>query len=448
MKKNKSALSNYQKFPMLILLVSLVMSIGYATISSITLDLEGEVIAKENEGVFITEINCQNNNGATTHSYSAYESNFKSSISLSNSENTSKVICEIIMYNPDEEDYYYFGEEYLVGEETYSNTDITYALSGIEKGYLLQAKNYVTFTITFHYLNDVIATNNNLNSMINFMFKKGSLNALILLHNDLIISDPTLTDSSNNTSDKSGLYSSTATTNGKVTYYFRGDVKNNYVKFADLTWKIIRINEDGSVRLMLNDRVGGTAHVFKDEAVTFEDMYYSYGSNAKAQVDNWYATTIANTKYDEYVVNGIFCEQAKAKISESWTSGNADMIYFKNYEPNFDCDPDGNGRGLLLNADGSRAKVGLITYDEMVHAGGYHNKENKNYYLYNGSYGIWSMSPGGFSSTAYLWMMRTQGILIDRHVKYGYNLQPVINIKGDLKAIGNGKETTPYEVLI
>ncbi|MEG0799493.1 MAG: type II secretion system protein, partial [Bacilli bacterium] len=37
----------------------------------------------------------------------------------------------------------------------------------------------------------------------------------------------------------------------KPTYFFRGSVQNNYVSFAGKMWRIVRINEDGTVKLIL-----------------------------------------------------------------------------------------------------------------------------------------------------------------------------------------------------
>ena len=34
------------------------------------------------------------------------------------------------------------------------------------------------------------------------------------------------------------------------TYYYRGKVDNNYVSFAGFIWRIVRINGDGSIRLI------------------------------------------------------------------------------------------------------------------------------------------------------------------------------------------------------
>ncbi len=42
-----------------------------------------------------------------------------------------------------------------------------------------------------------------------------------------------------------------------TSYYYRGNVTNNYVKFADKYWRIIRINSDGTVRVIYD---GTSAH--------------------------------------------------------------------------------------------------------------------------------------------------------------------------------------------
>ena len=49
----------------------------------------------------------------------------------------------------------------------------------------------------------------------------------------------------------------TTDTDGKPTYYYRGSVENNYVKFAGYFWRIIRINSNGSIRMIYD---GTSAH--------------------------------------------------------------------------------------------------------------------------------------------------------------------------------------------
>ena len=46
-----------------------------------------------------------------------------------------------------------------------------------------------------------------------------------------------------------------------TSYYFRGAVKNNYVEFANKCWRIVRVNGDGSVKLILhNDNTAGATN--------------------------------------------------------------------------------------------------------------------------------------------------------------------------------------------
>ncbi|MCI5967076.1 MAG: DUF5011 domain-containing protein, partial [Tenericutes bacterium] len=77
----------------------------------------------------------------------------------------------------------------------------------------------------------VVDSDGNLNSVVRNVKVIGAskLSDRVLADNELITALPTLTTSSNNTSDASGLYKSTATNSGNPTYYFRGNVENNYV---------------------------------------------------------------------------------------------------------------------------------------------------------------------------------------------------------------------------
>ena len=273
------------------------------------------------------------------------------------------------------------------------------------------------------------------------------LTKLIKDHNTLITAKPTLTKSSNNTSDASGLYSSTATIDGKATYYFRGDVKNNYVKFAGLDWKIIRINEDGTIRLILNGGIeNNTSYKFNTSQSSYTNMYYSNSNTAKPTVDSWYQTNIGNKEeYDSHVALGVFCEQAKVKFSLSFTSGSATMDGYSRYTPDFRCTTDGNGKGIIDDS-----KVGLITYDEVIHAGGYYNEDNSNYYLYYKKT-YTTMSPAGFQTMfpphAYVWFVNGSGDMDRYDVPNSSILRPVINLNTDVLATGTGEEGSPYVVI-
>ena len=105
-------------------------------------------------------------------------------------------------------------------------------------------------------------------------------------------------------------------------YYFRGAVENNYVKFAGYYWRIIRINGDGSIRIIYdgtsahangessNDRqIGNTVYNNLRNDNAYVGYMYTSGqvhgletdSTIKGVLDDWYTTNIANKGYGDKI---------------------------------------------------------------------------------------------------------------------------------------------------
>ena len=298
----------------------------------------------------------------------------------------------------------------------------------------------VTFKVLGGLLNNNLALKdgNSLNQEVSIY---RVLSKAILEDNKLITATPTLTTSSNNISDESGLYSSTATNTGEPTYYFRGNVENNYVKFAGFTWRIVRVNEDGTVRLIMQDGINDNQTYYFNYPAS--NYYYTNSNQAKNIVDEWYNTNISiNLDYSNNVAIGnYFCEEAKVKSFDNWTSGSATMTTYTSYTPNFKCNNDGNNKGIV------NASVALVTYDEVVYAGGYYAQNNDNNYLYNGNSNnfFYTMSPSGSDgTTSFVWVM-------GRYIGCGsvsgtYILRPVLNINSNTQIIGNGTSSNPYKI--
>ena len=275
--------------------------------------------------------------------------------------------------------------------------------------------------------------------------RKGGVTSLKneIMKNTVVTANPTLTTSSNNTSDASGLYASTDTNTGKPTYYFRGDVTNNYVKFAGFIWRIVRINEDGTVRIVMQDGINANANIaFNSNCDNYSYMYYS-NSEVKLILESWYQTNVGN-KADlakNVAIGAYYCEQAKAKYDDSWTSGSAIMTTYNKYTPDFKCSSDGNEKGIVSSS------VGLLTYDEVVYAGGYHNQNNSNYYLNNSANHWWTMSPAGVWGSSYAWIVLTTGD-ISFNIGIGTRaVRPVLNLTANTQiSDGNGTKENPFVV--
>ena len=259
--------------------------------------------------------------------------------------------------------------------------------------------------------------------------------------------EATLTSTSN-ASSESGLYVSYDTDSGNPTYYYRGAVTNNNISFAGKSWKIVRINEDGTVRVVLNNWVDNTAYKFQSLANNKNYMYYSYKldntvTTAKTILDDWFIKNIVNTGYLDFVAledingNGYFCESAKTAFNTTnRTNGSTSMTVYDTYVPNFKCPTDTNNHSLV------KGYIGLLTYDDIIHAGGYYNVSNSTFWLYSSTHGTMSMSTAGYTgSVAQIWNTDTNG-----KIGYGsgvstYYMRPVINLKAD---VVNTSTTTTY----
>ena len=266
----------------------------------------------------------------------------------------------------------------------------------------------------------------------------------------------------------------TAEDNLGTSYYFRGAVTNNYVSFAGYYWRIIRINGDGSIRIIYDgtsahangesssDRQTGTsAYNSSRDASYYVGYTYQTGaqrpssqnggtaSTIKGVLDNWYQTNIANKGYDDKVVSSPgFCNDRNMASGYSWSATPSSTIRYAAYErlytnktPTLQCS---NTNDIYTT------KVGLITADEVSMAGGT-TSGNSSYYLYTGQ-DYWTMSPysftvGSSSSSAYVSPVFSNGNLGNYNVgRAAAGVRPVINLKADVTLTGSGTQTDPYVV--
>ena len=273
-----------------------------------------------------------------------------------------------------------------------------------------------------------------------------TLNQLILGdgNSNVLSASATLTTDYASAGDASGLYKSVdGETNSGTTYFYRGAVTNNYVSFAGLMWRIVRINENGSIRLLLNDGINNnTKYRFNPSYNNYTYMYYSNSNvenGIKRTVDTWYDNNIKG--YESYIADTEFCEQYKVSPQTNYyNAGNETVVAKENYTSNFKCSTDKNGKGIITS------KVGLLTYDEAVHAGNYPGKSSTSY-ITNVNYWYWLMSPVGvFNKYARAWYVDSGGFISNFSVSTSGVVRPVISLKTGLLATGSGTSDDPYVI--
>ena len=283
-------------------------------------------------------------------------------------------------------------------------------------------------------------------------------------------------------------FSKTATTDEGIykaeddwgtSYYFRGAVENNYIKFAGYYWRIIRINGDGSIRVIYNGEsmaTTGTSTQISTSAFNStynNNMYVGYmytsgqvhglGTNStiKGVLDNWYTTNIANKGYGDQVSKEAgFCGDREPSTSSSTSNGSGGTgtttTYYGGYirlanstkSPTLKCKNNEDMYTVSGSSRGNKAltnPVGLIIADEVAVAGGMLGTNNTTYYLYTGQE-YWTMSPSIFNGVANLFSVYSGGN-ISFSMGSMIGVRPVINIASDVEITGSGTSTDPYVVV-
>jgi len=280
-----------------------------------------------------------------------------------------------------------------------------------------------------------------------------------------------------------------------VTYYYAGAVDNNWVKFANLYWRIVRINGDGTIRLIYNgtttDQTGETTQIgrsaFNEQDNDNAYVGYMYGtpgsdtyeathanindSAIKIVLDDWYKTNILDKGFSAKVdMNAGYCSDKTPSTVYTLTNGLGgtetittyygaytrfwtNAIVNTNPTPTLKCKNTNNLYTTSVSSKGNKAltyPVGLITTDEVNAAGAVAGTVNSSYYLHTRQ-NYWTMSPAyyvsRFTYPAGVFCVNADGTLGAPGVNYTYGIRPVINLKADTTfSSGDGTSTNPYVV--
>ena len=239
-------------------------------------------------------------------------------------------------------------------------------------------------------------------------------------------------------------------------YYYRGNVENNYIKFGkyqttetinyttsnaksasvthnqnyDIIWRIVGINQDGSLRLVLNDLIG---------YAPIDQSYESYStSSIKNILNTWYETHLLDL--EEYIVDNKFCQDI--------TGIGTNPIYYGSYTRNVTSNTPSTlceGKNRYIEDEGY--PINLLSIDEAAIAGWNYTNAVSNNYL-NRNYNMWTMSPMSESTDKVQY-----GSLVNNKISYSnaktdnLAIVPVINLTADAILTGIGTNDNKYQVI-
>lgn len=250
--------------------------------------------------------------------------------------------------------------------------------------------------------------------------------------------------------------------NGTNNFISFGIIKTGANAGKNMIWRIIRVNGDGTIRLIYAGDIGSSKFNSNyDDAVYTGYMYsesvrsgLSKDSDVKNYIDSWYKDNLSNTKYEEFIAPSIFCVNRNSYTTPLRTSSaygfGSDLQYFEDFNKtytDFKCDsvPDRFDTRINyetvsgLNGNGALTyMVGLLTAAEAM----------KINISVKGSGETWTLSPAYFNRKAYTYYT-SGGSTNPTDVDSLKKVRPVISIKADTQMVKKtdsnyGTEANPF----
>lgn len=287
-------------------------------------------------------------------------------------------------------------------------------------------------------------------------------------------------------------------------YYYRGNVEDNYLNFAGKCWRIVRIAGDGSIKIILEDAynkcdddeytgnwsIGEADYGFEAVNISTTGTFYTNSLNylnnsttaIKYKLDNWLKGSGIDTnklKYDTWCLGDsgkVYDYDSGALLTDSREHLTLNNLKYGQFI--YDGYKRIKGVGQTPTAtlkcyglNQTTSFIGTLTADEVVYAGAKFIENNDAYYLTgsnDNSRGWWTLTPSyrryqNSNSIDEIFYV-SSGYLGSRSVCYykscksvsgttgsGYSyrglVRPAITLKKDTyNYIGSGTKLDPYEV--
>ena len=226
----------------------------------------------------------------------------------------------------------------------------------------------------------------------------------------------------------------------KDVYYYMGSNPKNWIQFSGYYWRIIKINADGSIKLVFEG-------VKNDTTITENGTVGSYQYDS-SNSNNYASSSIKSflqSWYDSSIV-----DKNKAKVqSTEWCIGK--ITYDTNGTPketflNNECSSTSTSSpiSLLSGSDYLYASADTSCLTAYKTTGDYGNSCKNNNYLYKSGYNYWSIT--GDVTSSDVWEIKSSGSLGSPIASSNSsNVRPVINLIGSVIIDrGTGSFDNPY----
>ncbi len=269
-------------------------------------------------------------------------------------------------------------------------------------------------------------------------------------------------------------------------YYYRGNVQDNYIDFNNMCWRIVRIEGDGAIKLILEDKENTCKTAIGGENSFIGTGQYGYNITTLNGVENVKVADYENctsnksdcmkTKFDKWFNENNFDKRLLKE--DTWNLGDLNTFYSWDNQQKVEFS---NNSQLLFNTslkvrelklpmtlqkseNESTIKdyIATLSAEELAYLGAKWNTSNTNYYLYNKSHDWVLLSlhkivgneihpffvaSEKVDSGSWWHTYNGMGSIIEMSYGLSLRLRPSIVLKEDIKLIdGNGTKEYAYKI--
>jgi len=434
--------------------VLLLMVVGYAAFST-ALNINGTSSISSNWDIKITKIETQNIIGEASNAeeptgVDTLTATFKTNL-VSPGDSISYKITVSNLGNLD-------AKLEKINVTDSNNPAIKFETSGLEEGTVLSAGGTADLTVTVTYDSNVTSQPENTKGTISVTLDYVQADG----NGTVTPSDPTAADKLIETAVTTGdgLYQDEYE-DGR--YIYKGTNPNNYIRFNDETWRILSVENDGTLKIMKKDSIGNiewdATGTRSSSTSTYCTDASDYSCNAWSKMEGTWTngsktgTVIQDASLNTYLNNDYYnslSSEARNLIqTHIWsvgpvTYGNSDLA------------------AQIASENGTTwsGNIGLMSASEFLRANNNTtqcgnpslNNANRdickttNYIVPTSGY-IWTISPRE-NNAYFVFNMSSYGSLFTNSANCtDFGVLPALYLKSNINLEGEGTETNPYTIV-
>ena len=256
-----------------------------------------------------------------------------------------------------------------------------------------------------------------------------------------------------------GIYMIGSTRNDKYPIiYYRGNISNNFIIYANFCWEIIRTTSTGGIKLQYagvpnNNKCTNTKEglaIGKSEYNSTNDsrkygwMYNPsdgdvnlYDSSAKTYLDNWFKDNLVD--HVKELEDTVWCNDRGMNEHNEFNS----RLRLEAGKPTLECASIDDSFTVFSKSGNAKLTypTAIINADEVTYAGEVLKKTQTETFI-NKGYSYWSMTPYVLSKNMY---PNSKGMLNMYTFTYKAGIRPMIALRNTAVLLnGNGTPENPY----